>query len=90
MVHADVAAWGGPAIFVCVHLDGEGCPPSVTRSQEQACACCAQVQEHARASKKHGLGAMSIADVANAAAASGAAEAGEEVTRPTAVRPHVH
>jgi len=48
VVHADVAAWGGPAIFVCVHLDGEGCPPSVTRSQEQACAICAQVQEHAR------------------------------------------
>ena len=49
-----------------------------------------QVQEHARASKKHGLGAMSIADAASAAAASGAAEAREEVTRPTAVRAHVH
>ena len=47
-IHADVLPWGEAAIFVCVHLDGEGCPPSVTRAQEQVCEISAAVDAAAR------------------------------------------
>lgn len=47
---ARVAPWGGEsAMFVCVHLDGEGCPPALARAQQQARAIATSVSGAARA-----------------------------------------
>ena len=43
VLRAFVVNWDEEAIFVCAHLDGEGCPPSCTRSEQQARAIAEQV-----------------------------------------------
>jgi endonuclease/exonuclease/phosphatase family metal-dependent hydrolase len=43
LIRAFVVSWGEEVFFVCAHLDGEGCPPSTTRSEQQARAIATQV-----------------------------------------------
>jgi hypothetical protein len=47
ILQAFVVAWGEMAMFVCTHLDLEGCPRSVTRSNRQAREICIQVRSMA-------------------------------------------
>lgn len=50
VLRAFVEGWGEQAIFVSAHLDGEGCPPSVLRSQQQLAQIATQVMAEANRS----------------------------------------
>jgi endonuclease/exonuclease/phosphatase family metal-dependent hydrolase len=47
VLRAFVVCWGEEALFVCAHLDGEGCPPSVLRSRQQLAQIAEQVMREA-------------------------------------------